>query len=428
MVLRRVRAQGQVVRGIGPRAGEPVALDRLCDGVGERDRVAGVAALHGVVARALPPLHLDDRPRDRSRVSPVHRDGVKAIEAQVVVEPADPALPAILGHRRALVDAPAVGHHDGRDQAAVLAAPPAWGPIGPALLLECAVAEERDQPLPGQGHVDIGQTDKAQVSPLAHAAGGERVDVAADRGLGPAVGPNGVAVEVAHKAGEFLVAQPVTLLVFGEHVPDDHVERIDRGDAVPLLHDPRARQAAQRVGRQVTRVADRHVQRAPGVPLGFALEVGGLQCAPIQVHVVGVGHVYHQPHRRAGHAVHGGQQVVQVGGGRRGRSFPVQHRDQLMHANLCLFGVTNHAVARGPSRKARLCRAEARGAFFNQAAIGHVFRDARGGVGLQTHGAAPLAGRCKTQQTNRFQKTDGRGRAKMGLCEANVTVSAGCFT
>ena len=101
--------------------------------------------------------------------------------AQMASEPFDAAL---LEQGGTLVNAAAIGNHDGHYQTSVLATPPARCPIAAALFLEGTVAEKGHQPFAGQGHVHVFQLGKAEIASLVETAGGVDIDVAAQGGGG----------------------------------------------------------------------------------------------------------------------------------------------------------------------------------------------------------------------------------------------------
>jgi hypothetical protein len=95
---------------------------------------------------------------------PIDFDGVEAILNKVTLKPSVPAR----GNLGPLLDGPPIEDHDRHDETAILRAPPARRPITAALLLECSVAEKRDQAL-----------GEAQIAALDHTASRVSRDIAA---------------------------------------------------------------------------------------------------------------------------------------------------------------------------------------------------------------------------------------------------------
>jgi hypothetical protein len=117
---------------------------------------------------------------------------------------------------------------------------------------------------------------------------------------------------------------------------------------VALLHQPRARVAAQRIGEQVSDIRDRDVQRATGVAFGIRLEIVGAQLAAVGVDTCRVGHVRHQPQSLAGDAIGGGQQCKAVLAIFQ-RAARQQLLEQRLHALDGLARVLNHAITGAPA-------------------------------------------------------------------------------
>src|SRR5690606_41832190 len=103
--------------------------------------------------------HPVDAPRDAGRIAPVERDRIKAVQAQV---PVQPPLTALLGDLAALFDTPPVEDDDRADQPAVLGTPPARRPVAAALFFERTVAEERHQAFVPQRRMHVLQLGKAE--------------------------------------------------------------------------------------------------------------------------------------------------------------------------------------------------------------------------------------------------------------------------
>ena len=145
-------------------------------------------------------------PGNAGRIATIQADGFKTVESQVAIEP---VVAALLLDLAALFDAAAVEHHDRRHQARVVRAPPARRPVAAALLLECAVAQERDQSLARQRRVHIVQLRKTQVAAFLRAACGVGIDVRAQRRGRPTFGGQLIRVEVTDEPREARLIQAV---------------------------------------------------------------------------------------------------------------------------------------------------------------------------------------------------------------------------
>ena len=180
--------------GVGSGARESVALDGFRDPVGKADLVSKRIAF-GLQPR----LHGVNAPGNAGWIATIHRERIETVQAQVPVEP---AFAALLGDLATLLDAPTVEDDDRADKSTVFGAPPAWRPVAAALLLEGAIAEERDQALAHEWRMNVLQLGEAEVAAFQHATGGVRVDVRAERRGWSAVGIEGVGVEVADEAAQ----------------------------------------------------------------------------------------------------------------------------------------------------------------------------------------------------------------------------------
>jgi hypothetical protein len=147
-----------------------------------------------------------------------------------------------------------------------------------------------------------------------------------------------VAVEVAREACQPLFAAVVALGVAGCHVAHQQIDRIDAGHAMPLPHQPAARQARQRIGGEITDIGGYDVQRAAGMALGRFLEVLGHHLAPVGMDLVGVRHVHGQPHAGRRETIRGPQRAVDA---RRVACLAAsdQHLREVVHAQLSLVVV-----------------------------------------------------------------------------------------
>ena len=134
--------------------------------------------------------------------------------------------------------------------------------------------------------------------------------MAAKRRGGPAVGANGVAVEVRNELGQAGVRAAVPTLLPGRDIAGQRVDRLDRSHAVPLAHDPGPRDAGQGVRQQIADEGRDHVQRAAGMALRQVLEGFRRQGRSGQIHPAYIGHVRHQPHAGARQPIGGGHQTV----------------------------------------------------------------------------------------------------------------------
>lgn len=84
--------------------------------------------------------------------------------------------------------------------------------------------------------------------------------VRTERRGGRPIGVKRVGVEVADEATQARVGTVVACRMGFSHVADQHVECIDRGNAVPLSHHPGAGHPVQRVHQEVPRVRGHHVE------------------------------------------------------------------------------------------------------------------------------------------------------------------------
>ncbi len=149
------------MRAVGACAREAVALLGPGDREGQTRRIPlplGPRAFGREAAFAL-----EDRPGEGGRVAPVDLEGVEAVERQM---PGEPARAAVLRDLGALFDATSVQDHDGRDEPAVRCPPPARRPVASALLLEGSVAQDRDEALALQRHVDVLRLGEAEIPAL----------------------------------------------------------------------------------------------------------------------------------------------------------------------------------------------------------------------------------------------------------------------
>ncbi len=173
----RVRHEREIVGEVRAGAGEPEPLGRDGDSVRQGHRVAATLLADLLCQSLETSLDLEDRPGERGRIPAVEDDRIEAVQAQMAHQPADPTL---LGHRRTLVDAPAVLDHDRDDEARVLGPPPARGPVPAPLLLEGAVGQEHHQALSRQWHVHPLQLREPQIAALGQSPGRVSVHVAAE--------------------------------------------------------------------------------------------------------------------------------------------------------------------------------------------------------------------------------------------------------
>jgi hypothetical protein len=203
----RVAGQRQVVGAVGTRARKTETLHGFGNGIGQRHRILlpAFGDAFGDVFEVT--LLRKDCPCKGGGIATVDDDRFEAVQAQVLPEPVRAAR---LTHRRALIDAAAVGDHDRCDQSTILCAPPARRPVRTALFLEGAIAEKSHQALARQRHVYILQTGEAEVTALHDAAGRMCIDVAAERRRGPPLGIDGVTVEIVDQRGEPCIAVRIT--------------------------------------------------------------------------------------------------------------------------------------------------------------------------------------------------------------------------
>jgi hypothetical protein len=97
-------------------------------------------------------------------------------------------------------------------------------------------------------------------------------------------------------------------------VPGQGVDGLDGGDAMALSHQPAARLAAQRIGKQVAHEGGHHIERSAGMPLGMGLEVLGGQRRAVQVDAPRIGHVGDHAHGRAAEPVGRGHERIGIAG------------------------------------------------------------------------------------------------------------------
>ena len=332
------------MRGVAAGAGEAEALLGLGDHVGQR---RGIVALRisGECAQAR--LGIEDRPGDGGRVTAVDDHRGEAVVAQVLGQPGRTALLHDLG---ALLDAPTVEDHHRNGQAAVLGAPPARRPVGAALLLERAVAEEGHQALARQRRVHVLQPGEAEVAALGNRAGGVRPGVAAQRHGGQALAIDGVGVEIADQARQPRLAAVVAPALGRRQVTGQRIDRLDGRHAVALPHQPAPGGAAQGIGQQVADEGRHHVQRAAGVALRRRLEVLGGKVGAGKVDAPRIGHVRHHAQRHAGQPVRRREQRM----GRPGigdAALGHQARDLRLQALHGLLAMADRTEARLPPRE-----------------------------------------------------------------------------
>ena len=377
-ILRRIPRQRQVVRGVGPGAGEAEALDGFGDAIGQ-PHVGGNSG-----ARLQARLHHVDAPRDAGRIAPVQRDRIKAVQSQV---PVQPPLAALLGDLAALFDAAPVEDDDRADQSAVLGAPPAWRPVAATLFLERTVAEEGDQAFILERRMHVLQLGKAEIAAFHHAPGGVRIDVGAEGRRRRSVRIEGVGIEVAYEPAQPFAGAVVTFGVPVGHVANQHVQRVDGGHAVPLAHHPRAGDAIQGIHQQVAGVGGHHVEGPAGVAFRRGLEIIDLQGRAVGTNALAVGHVRHQPHAGAGDAVGRGEPLPCGAGIRR-----AAQGDQLVHhladPELGKRVMSDHPVAGRPVGERGIGLPVGVGEFKDPLALGG--RQLVGGaaVEMQVHGSS----------------------------------------
>ncbi|MNQ47811.1 hypothetical protein D3C85_616680 [compost metagenome] len=306
----RIARQRQVVRGVLAGTVKAEALDGLGDRIGHGQRIVEDAAHPLVHPVGQPLLQLVEGTDEGGRIAAVEADRIETAVAQMLDEALQPREGAQLG---ALLDAPAVGDHHRQRHPAILGAPPARHPVAAALLLGRAVGEEGHQGLAGQRLVGILQLGKAEIAALGDAAGGMRVDVAAQGHAGQAVGRLGIAVEVIDQAVQAFGVPPVARRLLRVQVAGQHVERLDGRHAVPLAHGPGAGLPGQGIQRQVAGIGRHHVQGAAGVAFGAGLEILGQQLAAVEMYPAGVGHVHDQPQTGASQSIESLEQAVDAG-------------------------------------------------------------------------------------------------------------------
>jgi len=227
--------------------------------------------------------------------------------AQVLAE----ILQALLGpQRRSLLDSPAVGDHHWQRHTAILGPPPAWNPVAAALFFGRTIGQERHQRLAGQRHVGILKLGEAQITAFGNPTGGMRIDMTAQRRQWAAIGGLAITVEVLQQAVDARFAASISLRLLGVQIAGQQVECVDRSHAMALPHQPGSGTAGQRIERQIAGIGRHHVQRAAGMAFGIGLEVVGRQRRAVQVHLLRIGHVHHQPEAGAGNAIDRLQQSI----------------------------------------------------------------------------------------------------------------------
>ena len=149
------------------------------------------------------------------------------------------------------------------------------------------------------------QLSEAQIAALNQATGGMGVYVTTQWNTRTTIIRHGIAVKIPRQLRQTLLTQRIAFGLFRIKILQQHIDRIDGGHTVPLSHQPAAGDTGQAIGNHIARIGRHHIQGTAGMPLWVGFKVVCIECAAVEIHFVGVGHMHHQPHGRSRQAVSG---------------------------------------------------------------------------------------------------------------------------